>query len=154
MPEASQPVADLIVVEVADVQGVAGPPGPVGPTGLGVDAPISIIHIDTPTLVVGPPHMNALLVFSADAPQLVLPRDESQNLPVGFTCSAVYRGDLSVVLDVASESSAGAFGTPQRRASHYSEAGAPPKTFAPPFMPITVLKLDANEWLVTGHYVP
>ena len=156
MPEATQPVADLIIVEIADVQGLPGPPGPIGPTGLGIDAPLPIITFSGPTLSVGTPHHNALVQLDAASPVVIIPRDESLNLPVGFTTTVMYVGDLQTPLTVQSETPVAPYGSPARRAAYYSGVAqnGVAETFAPPFMPITLLKLGPNRWLVSGHYVP
>ncbi len=135
------------------VQGVPGPPGPPGPIGLGIDQPMPLVVCADPVSVLLPEWHNTVVQFSAPSPVAILPTAALSALPDGYTATLVYVGEDDGVLDLQSaDPLGGPYGSPARRASHYSDSTR--ATFAPAYMSMTVLKLDDDRWLVTGHYVP
>lgn len=99
-------------------------------------------------------HEGALITCTSTAsPVIVIPRDSTLNLPIGFTCVVVLVAGGENLLHVNSQVMTGTYGIPARNAGHYSNVDSTPRgIFAPPFMPMTLTKIGADNWMITGHY--
>lgn len=89
------------------------------------------------------------------APQIVIPRDSTLNLPVGFACQVF--GDVvgEYMVRVVSEVASGNYGIPARYPPglQYSSASTTPwELYAGPFAVMTLEKIGPDKWLVTGAY--
>jgi hypothetical protein len=104
--------------------------------------------------------LNKLILcqYTAGSPVLTIPRDSTLNLPVGFTCQVL--ADVIGVgaewnLSFVSEVMTGTFGTPGRYANPYSHpSNTPVQLYAQPYQLVTMVKIAADKWYVSGNYAP
>lgn len=93
---------------------------------------------------------------------LIIPRDSTLNLPLGFTCQLwgdVFGVSLEWAIDIQSEvMNAGTYGLgiPMRVADgqKWTLDVAPFPTRVGPSQRVTLSKIGADKWTIAGHYVP
>lgn len=116
----------------------------------------SIVAFNGTSLTLTAAHRGALIVATySPSPRIIIPRDSTTNLVIGFTCSVVLGAIGENSLIVESEVMTGTYGTPARNAPAYTSTGSTPYvTSGLPFQVMTLMKIGADSWIVTGHNVP
>lgn len=121
------------------------------------DVDFGIVTNAAASLTLGIAHRGKLILctYNSAPPKVVLPRNSTVALPLGFTCSIVLYGSSSEgYVAIESELMTGTYGVPERQAARYSILDSTPYvTLASPSQIVTVIKIAADVWLVTGHYV-